>query len=89
MATAKRIRDFSFAFIGTCFIGWLGIEIPVKVWSPIQGFDIAKIYRKNACQEVFGMPPGFVHAFCGLSNIISLEINDMIFGWTKFCRYDF
>jgi hypothetical protein len=50
---------------------------------------IAKIYRKNACQEVFGEPPGFVHAFLGLSDFILLTINDLIFEWTKFCRYDF
>jgi hypothetical protein len=48
----------------------------------------AKIYRKKACQEVFRVPQDFVHVFFQLSNVISLEINDVILTWTKFCPYE-
>jgi hypothetical protein len=63
--------------------------VTAKVPEPVEGpKHIAKIYRKNACQEVFGEPLGFVHAFFLLSDLISLEINDVILTWTKFCPYE-
>ncbi len=67
-ARSRRMRFVIFAFIDVCFKS--GIEIPVEIESPFQGFVAAKIWRKNACQEVFWAPPDFVHVFFGCPFLI-------------------
>ena len=55
--------------------------------SPLS--DIAKIYRKNACQEVFGASQILVPMIFVLPNFKTLIFNVLKFIGTKFCPYDF
>jgi len=49
----------------------------------------AKIYRKNACQEVFGASKILVPMIFGLSKFKTLVFNELNFIGTFFCPYDF